>query len=186
MSNKTLDRNTLGYTPYHDECAEMGLSVAEYEYAMNHSEEDPKEFSRVEAIANQWIVDNDARILREQSEKLSKERSSASSKKTNSISKEFSHWYNSLPKEKVLMLIDNSRRFCDEYIDRSQLRESLERKLVYNEKLRERVKSGILEYRDSCGKNISRFPRYDAVNDKLVGSSFSFVTLWSHVFSLRR
>lgn len=106
--------------------------------------------------------------------------------KKTKLNKNIDHWYSILSKEEIEILIDNSRRLSDEVFDRIVEKETLPQMISYYNGLRLRVKNSPICIIPADLKKLSRFPSYDHGSKSLNGSVYSFMKLWSHVFSVRK
>ena len=94
-------------------------------------------------------------------------------------------WYDELPENEVINLIQRSRSIADEVINHMNKGQSLESMISYNEGLRARVKLYPIEVRLAPEEKKSKFPKYDEHTGQLFGSKYSFYRLWCHIFSTR-
>lgn len=94
------------------------------------------------------------------------------------------HWYATLPEEHIKRLIEdsiiNSEEILNYFIESSPL-ESMQH---YYTSLKLRVKIMKPNILMADSKKVMTFPKYDIGRDKLFGSRYSFMKLWSHVFKV--
>lgn len=92
------------------------------------------------------------------------------------------HWFATLPKEKIEILIDETRHLADQVLDERLASSSAAWESNYIEKLRARVKRNPFTVEATTFDKMRRFPIYDAANDELSGAPYSYYRLWAHVF----
>jgi len=164
-----LDKNSPLYVPTYQE---MGYTTEHFESLNWELAETTIEWNRREEA-----------FKRRHREKLAEKKKE---EKTMKMQAFVDHWYSTLNSTEVGLLIDDSRKLADAVFDRILQTEKLPAMRSYYENLRMRVIDSPFKVLPADLKKLSRFPQYDHGTKKLTGSIYSFVKLWSHVFSVRR
>ena len=124
----------------------------------------------------------DSYILKYQTKHREKVKMVEKAKSEKRERKLLAHWFNTLLENELIQLIDDSRRFADQVFDELNNRVTSTWELQYIEKLRIRVKTGVISVRPAADNKLKRFPNYNASKGSLHGSVYTFYRLWAHVF----
>ena len=95
------------------------------------------------------------------------------------------HWYNTLPKDEVIRLIEDSRENLHYFDELSQVRQ-LPKIEAYYQKLKMKVVFEKFNVAPCTPVKALQFPQLDSRTNRLFGSRTSFMRLWAFVFSSKR
>lgn len=106
-------------------------------------------------------------------------------KKENVRMELMSHWYRRLTEKEIIDLVERTRHLYPILNELSE-KSTIKSMAVHQIKLLNSIKNGAKpSIRPAKDSQLKRFPRYDYNTKKLYGSKYSFLALWSHVFSLK-
>lgn len=167
VKKKVYDQRTGEYIPTFEE-----LGYTEQEVAREMNEEQTalfeKEYERRMALF-QRKYETRRKMVRDLKERVKKEQA-------------LKHWYATLNEEHIMRLIEESLNNSDEILDYFLDNAKLESMQFYYSSLKKRVKVMRPNILPADLKKIKDFPKYDVGRDKLYGSRYSFMKIWSHVF----
>jgi len=164
-----LDKSSPTYVPTYKE---MGYTLEEFEAL---------DWEKPQTTA-EW----DARLLAFQIKHRKKIVEKKKQSKEVKMQKFVDHWYSTLNSTEIGLLIEDSRKLADQAIDRVLESEKLPAMRNYYDTLRLKVKTASYKIMPADLNKLARFPSYDKGTNSLTGSAYSFVKLWSHVFSSRK
>lgn len=166
-----LNPKSMDYVPTFDELKLPKRLREKLEMFIEDDAEAEKVQNEYQSYLNDWKLKH--------REVVRKNEIAIAERKTRKI---IAHWFNTLPKEKLFELIEDSRQLCDEIMDRIREGASAEWELNYIEKLRLRVKKNPITVESASIDKVRRFPLYNVSDDSLSGSPYSFYRMWAHVF----
>lgn len=166
-----LNKNSMDYIPTWDEA-----KVPKWlQNKLSDIIDDENELKKLESQLDGYIE----AYKRKHREQIRKKEIAKAEVKNRKV---LAHWFATLPKDKIIALIEKTRLYADEVIDLRRDSVSAQWELNYVEKLRIRVKRNPITVESTTIDKMKRFPSYDPANDCLTGSPYSFYRMWAHCF----
>lgn len=162
------DRKSIHYVPNH--VSDLGYSEEE---AMQLSEKDNDEIERRTINYKESLIRKNKVKEIVKAERLEREMAS--------------HWYCTLSEQEIKKLINTTLHLAGTALNDIVENEKLAAKANYVIQLRNLIMSGMsFKVHPANVNKLKRFPKMEAGTGKIFGSKYSFLALWSHVYSTGR